>query len=132
MSEFREGDIVQDWVETGKYLEVGGGRTASTILVDDCDTIYEIPVSRLRLVCAKQDRQDIAPEGYTPVYERNQAGWWWVSFPDFPGCITCGESIHALRRSAASVLAFHVAGMKKDGLPIPAPYTGADVVVPNE
>ena len=44
-----------------------------------------------------------------------------VSFPDFPGCITAGSSLEEARRMASEALAFHVAGMREDGDPIPEP-----------
>lgn len=44
-----------------------------------------------------------------------------VNFPDFPGCITAGETMDEAYRLAAEALAFHVEGMTEDGLPIPEP-----------
>ncbi len=44
-----------------------------------------------------------------------------VDVPDFPGCITAGETIEDARRMAAEALQFHVEGMIGDGDPIPAP-----------
>jgi predicted RNase H-like HicB family nuclease len=46
-----------------------------------------------------------------------------VSFPDFPGCVTAGESLEEARRMAAEALAFHIAGMREDGDAIPEPST---------
>lgn len=43
-----------------------------------------------------------------------------ASFPDFPGCVTVASDLDTLYRKAAEVLAFHVAGMAEDGLPLPA------------
>ena len=42
-----------------------------------------------------------------------------VDFPDFPGCITAGETLEDARRMAAEALQFHVEGMIEDGDPIP-------------
>jgi predicted RNase H-like HicB family nuclease len=44
-----------------------------------------------------------------------------VDFPDFPGCITAGETLEEARKLAAEVLEFHVDGMLEDRLPIPPP-----------
>lgn len=44
-----------------------------------------------------------------------------VSFPDFPGCVTAGKSLDEARRKAPEALAFHIAGMMKDGEKIPKP-----------
>ncbi len=50
-----------------------------------------------------------------------EADTYGVSLPDFPGCISAGESLDDALRQAAEALAFHVAGMEEDGLPIPPP-----------
>ena len=44
-----------------------------------------------------------------------------VSFPDFPGCITAGETLNEAHALAAEALSFHVEGMLADGEPLPAP-----------
>jgi predicted RNase H-like HicB family nuclease len=44
-----------------------------------------------------------------------------VSFPDFPGCITAGKSLAEASRRAPEALAFHIAGMLRDGEKIPKP-----------
>jgi predicted RNase H-like HicB family nuclease len=42
-----------------------------------------------------------------------------VSFPDFPGCISGGETLDQALTSAAEALGAHVALMLEDGDPIP-------------
>lgn len=44
-----------------------------------------------------------------------------VDFPDFPGCVTAGETLEDARRMAAEALQLHIAGMIEDGDAIPAP-----------
>ena len=44
-----------------------------------------------------------------------------VSFPDFPGCISVGETIHEAVRLGCEALAFHVDGLCEDGQLIPGP-----------
>ena len=44
-----------------------------------------------------------------------------VDFPDFPGCITAGETLEDARRMAVEALQFHIEGMIEDGEAIPAP-----------
>ncbi len=44
-----------------------------------------------------------------------------VSFPDFPGCVTQGDTIDEALRLAREALAFHVEGMVEDGDTIPEP-----------
>ena len=44
-----------------------------------------------------------------------------VSFPDFPGCITAGQSIDEAKDLAQEVLTLHIQGMFEDGDKLPAP-----------
>jgi predicted RNase H-like HicB family nuclease len=44
-----------------------------------------------------------------------------VDFPDFPGCVTAGETLEDARRMAAEAIQLHIEGMTEDGDPIPAP-----------
>lgn len=44
-----------------------------------------------------------------------------VDFPDFPGCVTAGETLEDARRMAAEALQLHIEGMIEDGDAIPAP-----------
>jgi predicted RNase H-like HicB family nuclease len=44
-----------------------------------------------------------------------------VSFPDFPGCVSAGDTLDEARRAAEEALALHVDGMIEDGEALPAP-----------
>ncbi len=44
-----------------------------------------------------------------------------VSFPDFPGCITAGQTIDDAKELAREALSFHIKGMLEDGDPLPEP-----------
>jgi|SRR6185503_4513958 predicted RNase H-like HicB family nuclease len=44
-----------------------------------------------------------------------------VDFPDFPGCITAGDTLDQARARAEEALEFHVRMMRTDGDAIPAP-----------
>ncbi|GHU97624.1 HicB family protein [Spirochaetia bacterium] len=46
-----------------------------------------------------------------------------VVFPDFPGCISCGDDFDEAFRMAHEALSFHAEGMREDGLDIPEPRT---------
>jgi predicted RNase H-like HicB family nuclease len=50
-----------------------------------------------------------------------------VSFPDFPGCIAHGPTVEAALTEAEDALAFHVEGLREDGIPIP-PARDADAI----
>lgn len=44
-----------------------------------------------------------------------------VDFPDFPGCVTAGETLDEARRMADEALGFHIEGLLADGDSLPAP-----------
>jgi len=46
-----------------------------------------------------------------------------VVFPDFPGCISCGDSYEKAFRNAHEALALHISGLREDGITIPEPRT---------
>lgn len=46
-----------------------------------------------------------------------------ISFPDFPGCISAGDTLDEALASGAEALQFHIEGMVEDGDPIPTPRT---------
>ena len=51
-----------------------------------------------------------------------------VSFPDFPGCITAGQTVDEAKDSAQEALAFHVKGMIEDGDELPVPSKLEDIM----
>ena len=57
------------------------------------------------------------PVAYAVIHE--EAGHYGISFPDFPGCISSGDSAEDACRRGADTLTFHVAGMIEDGDPLP-------------
>ncbi|OYD80121.1 hypothetical protein CHT98_32930 (plasmid) [Azospirillum brasilense] len=44
-----------------------------------------------------------------------------VTFPDFPGCISFGQSLDVAAAQAEAALALHIAGMIEDGDALPTP-----------
>ena len=44
-----------------------------------------------------------------------------ISFPDFPGCVSDGDTLDDAICRGAEALAFHVEGMMADGEPLPRP-----------
>ena len=60
---------------------------------------------------------------YIAVIHKDADSDWGVSFPDFPGCVTAGETLEEARRMAAEALALHVRGLAEDGLSPPRPMT---------
>lgn len=51
-----------------------------------------------------------------------------VSFPDFPGCVTVGETLDDARIMAQEALTLQVRGMMEDGEDIPAPSSLDDIL----
>ena len=43
--------------------------------------------------------------------------------PDLPGCVTTGASIKEVESNIQEAIAFHIGGLREDGLTIPAPST---------
>ena len=50
-----------------------------------------------------------------------------ISFPDFPGCVSNGDTIDEAVHRGAEALAFHMEGMIQDGEKIPAPRSLEDI-----
>ena len=59
---------------------------------------------------------------YVSFIHRDEAGYG-VSFPDFPGCVSVGDTVDDAVREGSEALAFHVEGLAEDGEAIPAPRT---------
>lgn len=51
-----------------------------------------------------------------------------VSFPDFPGCITAGQSVDEVKDLAQEALALHIQGMIEDGVQLPTPSKLEDIM----
>ena len=57
---------------------------------------------------------------YVSFIHRDEAGFG-VSFPEFPGCVSVGDTIDDAVRHGSEALAFHVEGLVADGETIPSP-----------
>jgi predicted RNase H-like HicB family nuclease len=51
-----------------------------------------------------------------------------VSFPDFPGCITAGQTVDEAKNLAQDALSLHIQGMVEDGDQLPAPSKLEDIM----
>ena len=65
---------------------------------------------------------------YVAFIHTDDAGGFGISFPDFPGCISDGDTVEAALNRGEAALAFHVEGMAEDELPLPAPR-GVDAIL---
>ncbi len=43
--------------------------------------------------------------------------------PDLPGCVAAAASLEEIRKEIRSAIAFHLDGLREDGLPVPEPTT---------
>jgi predicted RNase H-like HicB family nuclease len=60
---------------------------------------------------------------YVGLVHKDPDSVYGISFPDFPGCISAGDTPEEVSASGAEALALHVRGMEADGDPIPEPRT---------
>jgi len=58
---------------------------------------------------------------YIALLRKEATSDYGVDFPDFPGCVTAGETLEDARRLAAEALEFHIEGMLQDHDPLPEP-----------
>jgi predicted RNase H-like HicB family nuclease len=57
---------------------------------------------------------------YLAIFERDEDGYS-VTFPDLPGCITCGDNLEDAYLMAKDALELHLYGMEEDNDEIPSP-----------
>ena len=55
---------------------------------------------------------------YAIVIEKAE-GNYGAYVPDLPGCVATGDTVEETRREIREAIAFHLEGMRADGLPIP-------------
>jgi len=48
--------------------------------------------------------------------------------PDLPGCVATASTVDEIKRLMREGIAFHIEGLREDGLPIPEPSTKVAVV----
>ncbi len=58
---------------------------------------------------------------YVAILSKDPDSDYGVDFPDFPGCVTAGETPEEARELALEALCLHVEGMIQDGEQIPSP-----------
>ena len=65
---------------------------------------------------------------YIAAVHKDPSTEYGVSFPDFPGCITGGKSIDAVKDLAIEALSGHIKTMKEFGGEIPSPSKLDDII----
>lgn len=58
---------------------------------------------------------------YIAIIHKEPESSFGVSFPDFPGCITAGDTLDEAFKNSTEILPFHMQGLAEDGEPIPEP-----------
>ena len=48
--------------------------------------------------------------------------------PDLPGCVATGATVEEVEREIREAIAFHLEGMREDGLPIPDPTSKVEYI----
>ena len=48
--------------------------------------------------------------------------------PDLPGCVATARTIAAVETAIREAIAFHVDGLREDGLPVPEPSARAEYI----
>lgn len=48
--------------------------------------------------------------------------------PDLPGCVATGDTLKEVQEQIQEAIAFHIQGMKEDGLPIPEPTSQVEYI----
>lgn len=48
--------------------------------------------------------------------------------PDLPGCVAAGQTVEETETLIREAIAFHLDGVREDGLPIPQPRSQVDYV----
>jgi predicted RNase H-like HicB family nuclease len=64
---------------------------------------------------------------YAIVIE-NAGGNFSAYVPDLPGCVATGATPEEAEQGIREAIAFHLAGLREDGLPIPAPSSRVNYV----
>lgn len=58
---------------------------------------------------------------YIALIRKAKGTCYGVEFPDFPGCISAGDSLEEAVQEGALALSLHIRGMREDGERIPEP-----------
>lgn len=67
-------------------------------------------------------------EKYIALIRKEIGTDYWVDIPDLPGCVSSGETEDEAMANFEEALAFHLEGMREEGLPLPAPRSKDEVL----
>ncbi len=66
------------------------------------------------------------------IYKTKKAGKYGVTFPDFPGCVSAGNTINDAVRNGRNGLIFHMEGMLEDKEKLPKPTSLEKIILSPE
>ena len=72
---------------------------------------------------------DIDAPSYLIVIERADDGGYGAWAPDLPGCVALGGSVEECEHEMREAIAFHLEGLREQGLPVPPPTAIAAVML---
>lgn len=64
---------------------------------------------------------------YAIVIEKAEANYSAYA-PDLPGCVATGATVEEAEEQMREAIAFHVEGLREDGLPVPEPSSTVEYV----
>lgn len=64
---------------------------------------------------------------YAVIFEKGDTSYG-AYVPDLPGCVAVGDSLEDVKRLIREAIAFHLEGLREEGMPIPEPTTVAEYV----
>ena len=65
---------------------------------------------------------------YPAIFHKEEEGFW-VSFPDFPECLTEGDDMKQAYEMAVDALGLEITNRKKEGLEIPEPSNPEELLI---
>jgi predicted RNase H-like HicB family nuclease len=65
---------------------------------------------------------------YVPDLQPGRSGNYSAYVPDLPGCIATGATVAEVEAEIREAIAFHVEGLREDGLPVLAPSSQVEYV----
>jgi predicted RNase H-like HicB family nuclease len=65
---------------------------------------------------------------YLVVIEQADDGSYSAYLPDVPGCVSCGDTVDEVKAMIQEALEFHLEGVRRAGLSVPAATTISDYV----
>lgn len=64
---------------------------------------------------------------YAAVIEKDENNYS-ACVPDLPGCVATGKTKDEVSRNIREAIAFHIEGLREDGLPVPEPQSSTEFV----